>query len=153
MYSINELGQEIAGCIDTAIANGQKIHPKWVTQQILCNHPDIEGEDADFYKVVGKDSVYDHVRRRINRFKLAPENELEVDSQLTLPGFKRVQKAYLTEIEGVPIAIPVDRLSSPQRLAKVRELRLMGAGCYAHADELERYDRDHPNPDPETIAA
>lgn len=144
MYSISQLNQEIRTLVDARIQAKCAIHPDWITQEILNNHPDVDGDDSDFYLCVGKESVRSQVRQQINRFKLAPDKALHVDRQLVLPGYERLQVFYLIESEGEQVAIPLVRLSGSQRKAKIAELRAMGDGCYQHADELERYDAEHP---------
>lgn len=148
MYSMSDLVKEIADLTDAKVKQGIICHPKWITQQILENHEDIEGEDTDFYTCVSKSTIYDQVKRRINRFGLTPEKSLQSNSQIVLPGFDRLQMAYVVELDGEPAAIPLKKMYSSQRKAKIAELMAMGNGCFQHADELRRYDEEHPNPDP-----
>lgn len=145
MYTIGNLVKEIASITDHLVKQGIALHPDWVTQKIQANHQNIEGEDSDFYTCVSKETIRDQVRKRINKFKISPERNSEVDKQLVIPGFERLQLAYVIEINGEQIAIPLPVMTSAQRKAKAAELRAMGAGCYQHADELDRYDDEHPN--------
>jgi hypothetical protein len=152
MYSLSQLTQEIRALIDARIQSKHAIHPDWITQEILNNHADVDGEDSDFYLCVGKESVRAQVRQQINRFKLTPDKALNVDRQLVLPGYERLQSFYLIGADGEQIAMPLERMSAAQRQAKILELRAMGDGCHQHADELERYAAEHPALDEQQAA-
>lgn len=139
MYTLSELTREIEKTIEYfETQNERRLHPDWITQSVIDSHPDIEGDDSDFYRCVSRAGIRDQVRQRLNRYKAKPE--VEVDPQLVLEGFERLQKRYLITEDGEQVAIRIQDLSSIQRRAKASELRAMGAGCYQHADELDRYD-------------
>lgn len=145
MYSRNDLVNEIRAISDGFLKKGIAMHPDWVTDEIMKSHKDIKGDDADFYLLAARDTVRDEVRKQINRFKLSPEKALDIDRQLILDGFERLQIAYVIDISGTAVAISLKKMTSDQRRAKSSELRAMGAGCYQHADELDRYDDLSPN--------
>ena len=139
MYDIQNLTREIDRHIE-ALGDGA-IPAEWVTNRVMSQHDGIDGEDSDFYLCLTRIEVRDQVRRRLNkRFGTRAEDQGQRDAQLVLDGFERLQQRYLVEVGEEIIAIPVNKMTSAQRLAKVAELRRMGAGCYQHADELERYD-------------
>ena len=152
MYSVSQLTQEIRSVIDQRIEKKQPIHPDWVTQEIINRHSEIMGDDTNFYLCVGREAIRDQVRKQINRFRLTPEKALNLDQQLVLPGYERLQRFYLIESDSTQIAIPLEKMTNAQRKAKVIELRAMGDGCHQHADELERYDNEHPAPTREVAA-
>lgn len=145
MYSRNDLVNEIRAISDGFLKKGIAMHPDWVTDEIMKSHDDINGEDADFYLLASREAVRDEVRKQINRFKLTPEKALDVDRQLVLDGFERLQIAYVIDISGTAVAISLKKMTSTQRRTKSAELRAMGAGCYQHADEIDRYDDLYPN--------
>lgn len=145
MYSKNDLVNEIRAFTDGLLKKGVSLHPNWITSEILKKHDDITGEDADFYLLASRESIRDEVRKQINRFKLSPEKAIDIDRQLVLEGCERLQVAYVIEVNGEAVAVPLKKMTSAQRQAKAAELRTMGAGCLQHADELERYDELHPN--------
>ena len=137
MYSMRDLTTEIEQVLEEMKGNSVW-NPQWVTQAIINKHDDIDGSDKDFYTIIGRAQVYEQVRKRIGRYKLKPE--LKPDRQLVLRGFERLQERYVFEVDGESVAIRVQDMTSEQRRAKAAELRAMGAGCYQHADELDRYD-------------
>lgn len=145
MYSISQLNNEIRAVVDARIQCKEVIQPDWITQEIINHHPAIDGDDSDFYFCVGRETIRDQVRKQINRFKLTPEKASLASRQQVLPGYEYLQEFYLLESGGEQIAIPLVRMSTRQRKSKIKELRAMGDGCHLHADELERYDEEHPN--------
>lgn len=144
MYSISKLVKEIAGYTDSLVKQGISLQPDFVTQKILSDHPNIISDDSDFYTCVAKETIRDQVVKRIRKFKVKPEDQIIPDSQIVMPGFERVQIAYVIEVNREQIAVPLIKMTASQRRAKVAELRAMGSGCYQHADELERYDELYP---------
>lgn len=137
MYSMADLTREIAEAISTLMEQGQTLRREWIVQTILARHDDVEGEDADFYRCASRKTIEGAVRQQINRFE--PKAEVTPDRQLVLEGFERLQRYYALEERGELIAIPVDAMTDAQLEAKQAELIAMGAGCYQHAEEIQRY--------------
>ncbi len=141
MYSATDLTREIEQAIEQfENASERRLHPEWITQSVMERHTAIDGDDCDFYRLTARGEVRNQVRLRLNRFKARPE--MEADKQIVFEGFERLQKRYLVCEDGEQVAIRVQDMSSAQRRAKSTELRAMGAGCYQHADELDRYDAE-----------
>lgn len=146
MYKIGQLAKEIRAIVDGRIKRNMPVQPDWVVKEILDSHQEITGNDSDFYFCVAREAIRDQVRKQINRFRLSQEQAVAIDKQIVLPGFERLQRAYLIEIRGKQIAVPLEKMTSLQRQAKIAELQAMGDGCFQHAEELERYDSEHPAP-------
>lgn len=137
-YTSAQLTQEIEQVIAQFEAESARaLHPEWITQAVVQRHPDVAGVDAEFWRVVGRAEVRAQVRNRLNRYRVKPE--VEPDAQLVLAGFERLQQRYLVAEKGEQVAIRVQELTAAQMLAKERELRAMGAGCFQHADEMARF--------------
>lgn len=137
MYSDNDLFTEVRQVIDRALATGLEAPAKWVAQTVLSNHVGIEGEDKDFFVVCANHHVRDTVRAALRRFK--PEAGAETDPQLVMPGFDRLQKAYLVERHDEQVVVPIDQLTDAEIDAKAVEYERMAKGCMRHAEELRRY--------------
>lgn len=138
MYSQTDLSREIDDVIlDLESSGAPRLHPDWITQTVLDRHADIEGEDADFYLCVGRETVRAAVRKRLNRYKAEPS--VKADEQIVLEGFERLQKHYLIDEDGTQVAVNINVMSDAQLASKALELRAMGEGCFQHADEIERY--------------
>lgn len=139
MFTTAQLTQEIEQVIRTLEDdNARALHPEWITQAVVNLHPDVDGADADFWRVVGRAEVRSQVRAKLNRYKVKPE--LQPDAQLVLEGFERLQQRYIVTEDGEQVAVRIQDMTPAQRRSKAAELRAMGAGCYQHADEMERYD-------------
>lgn len=153
MFTLKDLTAEINAMVLDNLNAEIAVHPNFVTTQILEKRKDIKGKDTDFYQCVAYAQVRHEVGNCIRRLKITPESAVIPDPQLILPGFVRLQKAYLVDNDGIQMAIPITKMSRKQRFEKINELRVMGDGCYQHADELERYDREHPAHDQDSLAA
>lgn len=138
MYSLKELTAEVDVIIDRLQSeDAPRIHPDWITQEVMGAHQGIEGEDCDFYLCTGRAAVRDAVRARLNRFKASPE--VETDRQLVLEGYERLQRHYLVNEDETQVAVHIEMLSDDQLLQKASEYRAMGKGCFEHANEIDRY--------------
>jgi hypothetical protein len=98
-----------------------------------------EGDDGLFWQWTGYRHVREMVRRQIS--KRVGAHESPERPQLALPGFERerLQDYYLVERDGRDVGVPVVDLTDEEIEAKASEYRTMGAACYAHADELDRF--------------
>lgn len=69
-YSFAEVQREISAKIEWLIDNnGPVLHPDWITQAIVSDHPDVDGSDADFYRCCTTAQVRNEVRQQINKLK------------------------------------------------------------------------------------
>lgn len=138
MYSMSDLSVEIEQIVEgLEHMNAPRLDRDWITQQVMSQHADIDGEDADFYCCVSREKVRDVVRKRINRY--SAKAEVKADPQLVLTGFERLQRYYSFEDGDHQFAVRVEDMTDAQLAAKERELMAMGAGCYQHADEIRRF--------------
>ena len=114
------------------------ISPDVVTMSVIDSFGVHEQQDARY-----QDAMVDHVRRTVtsmfNRYKVQAETDDQVDTQLVLPGYERLQQRYLIHEDGQSFAVRTDELTDEQLMVKQAELRNMGAGCFLHADEIQRY--------------
>lgn len=137
MYTLANLNAEIETLIEQ-MDGVSRLRPDWITHTIMDQHKDIDGADSDFFRCVGREQVRDAVRARLSRYRVTPL--LQPDPQMVFEGFNRLQQRYLVPEDGEQVAIRVEDMTGQQRRAKASELRAMGAGCYEHADELDRFD-------------
>lgn len=136
MYESKDLSNEISAKLEWLRKhNGEVLHPEWVTKSVLDDHKEIHGEDADFFLYNARVNVRNEVRKQLNKYKLGTE----IDRQLILPGFKRVQEYYLVKRDGEQCAVHVACLTHLEIAAKRAELRTMSEGCLEHEEELGRY--------------
>jgi hypothetical protein len=136
VISQNELDREISNIIDERLAAKQVTSPTWLTNQIVANHDEIQGDDSDWYRFCAWQHVRDSVQKNLRRFKIGEE---ENDRQLRLPGYERVQAGYLVQRSGEWRMVPTEQLTANEIDLKIAELQSMAAGCLDHARELTRY--------------
>lgn len=133
----SDLEKEVREIIRRRVDSGQVAAATWLTQNIVGQHEDIEGSDAEWYQLCAYAHIRSVVRRCVQQYKESPEM---VDQQMLLSDmFKRVQKAYCIEREKEQVVVPIGLLSGDELDSKIESLRKMGDGCYEHADELIRY--------------
>lgn len=137
MYHPKELNSEIEAVIRHRIEAGEIVRKEWVCHEVLSQHPLPEFPDSDFTECCRRLAVADAVNKVNRRFK---EDTGGTSPDLLLPGFTYLQRAYLVERDGDTVLVPLPRMTSAERRAKVALYREMAAGCQGHADELERYD-------------
>jgi hypothetical protein len=134
MLSQTELIEEVEELLLARIENGLITDPAVLAQDVMEKHPDLRGADSDFYVLC----AWNHVRVCIRI--LLRDHKLTGEKQSDNPGWgEYIQKAYCVEVNEEPRIIPIDKMSPDQLRAKASELRQMAAGCYKHADELDRF--------------
>lgn len=102
----------------------------------------VHNEQDPRYQGAMVEYVHRIVNRMFNRYKVKAETDREVDGQLVLPGYERLQQRYLVREGDESVAVKIQDLTDIQLLEKATELRNMGEGCFLHADEIERYISD-----------
>lgn len=140
MYSFADAQREISAKIQWLIENnGSVLHPRFIAHSVVSDHPDVNGEDADFYKVVSYEKLRDEVRQQINRMKVKTDDEQDSQQQLLMPGFDYLQRRYFVPRDGETCIVKIEEMSDEEIEAKAKEREAMGRACFAHADELRRY--------------
>jgi len=140
MYTYKDLTAEITDKVEAFLTANRVCHPDWVTEALMQDHADLSGGDEECALFSMRANFRNEVRRHINRFKLTPE--LAADPQLVLPGFRRLQMAYLVTRDSQQVAVPVQSLTNVEIEAKCIELVSMSNGCLEHVEELRRYLAD-----------
>ena len=135
---------EINARLDRLAEDNEPWIASWITTAICNDHSDglRDGEEAHFWRWGAAQCVRDLVRKQINA-RAGDSLEHKEQDQFTLAGFERthLQRYYMVERNGKEQGVPVTLLTDPEIDAKAMQYRAMGAGCYAHAHELERFKR------------
>lgn len=140
MYSFPDAQRELSAKIQWLIDNnGAVLHPRFIAHAVIDDHPDVNGEDVDFYKIVTFEKLRDEVRQQINRMKVKTEEEQESSAQLVMPGFDYLQHRYFVPRDGETCIVKIEDMTDEEIEAKAKEREAMGRACFAHADELRRY--------------
>lgn len=129
---------EVATFIAAAVEQRHPVHTNWVVHSLVLQHQEIRGADAAWYLTCAYGHIRARVRDALRKQGLITEAQ-HADSQMVLSGWQHLQQSYLVEREEVSQIIPIDLLTEEELLAKAYEYRVMGQGCFAHADELDRY--------------
>lgn len=135
-----DLQHEVSQIVIDRINSGEPTNAAWLTQAVVGAHPDIHGSDAEWYTYCAYGSVRDAVRDVLRKYR--PDPKQEPDRQILLPGFERLQQAYLISRGGDQVLVAINQLTDEELEEKAREYEVMAQGCLKHADELRRYRRE-----------
>ena len=137
----DQLRQEIESVLDALAAERRSWNAAWITTAICSEHEAglaaDDGEDIEFWRYGGQTTCREMVRRCINR--RAGEKPEPQETQFILPGFEHLQTYYVVKREGEDLGVSVFDLTAMEIKEKANVYRKMGAGCFAHADELLRF--------------
>lgn len=139
----NRVVAEIETKLDARHSAGEPLVAKWIAHEVCADHREAlpEGSAADFWTWNTYQHVREMVRKQINkRASDAPESRPE-HRQFVMDGFERdhLQDYYMVDRDGDEIGVPVMALTDAELDRKAGHYRAMGATCYAHADELQRF--------------
>jgi hypothetical protein len=126
---------EIHRLIDDKIASGVLVQTHWIAHEVLGQHDDIEGDDADWYRVCTFKEVCRIAKSAIGKYR----SDEVTNDQLILPGFTHLCKAYPLSRDAELVLVPVDQCTDDELLTRAAELDKMAKGCVAHARELREY--------------
>ena len=139
MAYYEDLTREIDEKLDAYIDADKVLNADWITSEICLDHKEglAENEEAEFWEHGATRQVRNEVRRRIN--KMRGDRADRDPRQAHLPGFAHLQSHYMIERRGDEVGVPIFELTDAEVDAKAQLYRTMGASCYEHADELERF--------------
>jgi hypothetical protein len=134
---------EIHQHLDALAERGEPWVARWITHAVVQAHSDVlpAGEHGEFFEWAAYQTVRTQVRTVIGKRAGDKPHEPSEREQISLPGFDRqhLQDYYLVRRNGDDIGVPVTDLADDEIEAKAALYRSMGAACYAHADELDRF--------------
>jgi len=133
----NVIVGEISNEIDSLVELNLVVNRKLVTTKVCSNHQDELNGDAPFSTYNNHQNVGKLVTKLISqKFDV---NEQNFDNQLTIEGFKYLQKYYSINREGERIGVPIDQCTKEELLAKKERIGKMGRACLVHQNELAKY--------------
>lgn len=133
---IKAINASIEKLVSDKIQNAEPVAMSWITQEVLSNHGNIQGDDTEFYMVCARHYVSDQVKRQIKKYE---PTESQADAQLIMEGFDHLQKAYPVERNEERVIMPIELMTDDEVLKRSNEYRAMAAGCTNHAKELIQY--------------
>lgn len=139
MTGLAELISEVEDLIERLLSEGKAVSAARVAHDLIEQHAaSIDGGGKGWFLRRAYNDVRQAVRLAARRY--APDgNETAPQLAFSLPGFNRLQKAYLIKRDGEEHFVPIEQLTTAEIATKVAELRLMAVGCSKHAAELARY--------------
>ena len=131
---------EINDVLNRLATQGQEWRAQWVAHEICARHEGgiVDGDDGDFWRGNGYMAVRELVTRAINK-RAGDKQDLPKSLQMSMFGWEHLQDYYIVTRDGEDIGIPVTSLTAAELRGKAETYRKMGAACFAHADELDRF--------------
>lgn len=144
----DQVRREITAKVDDLAADARALHPAWITHDICVGHLVGlgDGDDADFWRQAGYIAVRAEVGQYLRKYYSADKSPDDEDGQRRLPGFEYVQTHYIVERDGDELAIPTTDLNDDEIARITARLRATGSALFAHADDLERFQRSRTAP-------
>lgn len=134
-----ELISEVQTIVDDALNAHRRIEPSWLIHEVIQSHEDIEGEDVPFYRLCAVEHVRDTVRTVLRRYHPDHEEEVDADSQVILPGFERLQRAYFCDTPGGSMLVRLEDMTLEEIDQKIEKYAALELGMRKHREELIRY--------------
>lgn len=139
-YQMSDVRDEIKTLVHGKIKRKETLDADLMTDEVLSRHPIAEWDDSSFYLCCSQRAVREEVRREIA--KLVPSDDEEVNRQMILPGFERLQTYYMIHRNGAQLGLPIELITDDELLAKAEEHGAHALGHKMHADEIRRYVRE-----------
>jgi hypothetical protein len=138
--------EEIHRVLDSLKDEGKDWDATWIAHAICKAHEKglASNGEAEFWRHCGYAEARDRVRRAIGERAAPekPEDEAAPESrQYVLPGFEHMRTHYVVERDGERVGVFVYNMTEDELAQRAAFYRSMGAACYAHADELDRFRR------------
>lgn len=125
--------------VSDKIDAGIGVRHDWVASEFMALHCRIDGDDAEIYRYCTRLKVQEFARKCISKYEV--NEAATVDTQIVLPGFERLQRAYPVEREGHHITLPIHMLTNAELLQRASEYDDMAKGCRIHAKEIRAFVR------------
>lgn len=131
-----ELFSMVSDFVDNALHDSKEIQTSWLVHA-ACKEfmPDVSGERE---RAVTEIMFYDGFTRLVKKVIGKFETNEQSDAPL-LDGFEHLRIAYTVTRNNVNCLVAVDSLTDEEIQNRINDLRKVGDGCHAHANELERY--------------
>lgn len=131
----NSIYAEMHKIVSEKLEAGALISIDWLAQGIIAERCNIEGDDAEFYRVHTHRDLIRIAKRVIGKYNV----DGETADQLVLPGFKHLCKAYPMSRDETIVLVPVSLCTNGELTARAAQLDEMAKGCRAHAVEIREY--------------
>lgn len=128
--------EEIQDVIRRALDAGTSPKKRWIVHEVMSNHRDVHGSDAEWQTCRSYESLDNHVRLEVQKLKPGGDDKAQED---LFPGFDRLQRAYIVSRDGEQCVVRTEELTRAEWNTKIIEVERMGVGCFEHGAEMRRY--------------
>lgn len=141
-YSLTDLEKEIIAKIEAEKGAGnERIVADWVAHAVIADHPNMFGEDREFYAVCTYRTVRESTRRVMSKYR---KNEIPDELQMTLEGFEYLQTYYVLTAKGedgeeTQVQVHVSAMTYEELTAKAEEHARAARAHDKHAEEIYRF--------------
>ncbi len=132
-----ELQEEVRNLIEELITNDEEADSIWIAEKILKGKRPPEGRDKAWFMMCAYEALRHAISQVLRQYKL--KEGVGSGDQRSLPGMKRVQRAYLIKRDGNHAMVPIFKITEIEMEEKMVEIHAMGEGCFEHYDELSRF--------------
>ena len=133
MKDLKEIKADIRKLVSDTIASGTIGHVQFFTARILVDHPDIQGEDADFYTICAQETVKNMVKAAVGKY-----DQPQADTPL-LEGFEHLQEAYPVHRNGEHLLVPVHFVTDEEFELRCAQYEGAIKGYVKHVQEIRAY--------------
>lgn len=127
---------EVRKFVQDRVDAGVITRVEWLTAEYIETKPEVSGSDVPFYRTCALAHVNEVMKRCVGKYDAKPS---KVESQLILPGFDHLQRAYTVRRDDAIHLVPIDMVSDDELLTRAVEYDDMAKGCRAHAREIREY--------------
>ena len=140
----DRLKEEINDVLTTLEVDRSPWEASWIAHEVCNQHRKglAKNDERFFWDHCGYTEARRQVRECINR-RAGDHTDLEaVDRQYVIPGYEHLRSYYVVERDGQKVGVSVYDTTDDDLDVKKTIYRSMGQACYAHADEIDRFQRD-----------
>jgi hypothetical protein len=127
---------EVRKFVQDRVDSGVVTRVDWLSTEYLESKGDVSGGDLEFYRTCALAHVSEVIKKVVGKYDSKPAR---AETEVLLPGFEHLQRAYTIKRDGVHLLVPVDQLRPEELLTRAAEYDDMAKGCRAHARELREY--------------
>jgi hypothetical protein len=137
--------EDIVREVREAIVSATKlrsVETGWIQQQIVSAHVVAGDIGSDWSLQAAHIAIRAIVREALRSLSAVSDLDEETSAQPFLPkvdGYKHLQPIYLLARSGKSMCVPLWDVSDAELMVKASQLRKNGLGCFAHAEEIERF--------------
>lgn len=128
---------EVRKFVSDLVDSGAETPVEWITSRFLSACGDIAGEGVPLYRYCARAHVGRIVKKVIGKYDV--EARAVQLSDVALPGFEHLQRAYTMQRDGKTVLVPITKCTDMELMSRAQEYDRQAAGCRLHARELRSF--------------